>query len=291
MGTIPREQREVERYEDLGVARLMTHAQVQQETIGSVTFVALPEYNYVDFGGEWVEDSLGRYTVARWREAGPRVAVIDSTVRTVNTRDNPQADADDVRQAARLYIATASDRFRESGGGVHRAELRSRVLRDLPGVKEDNASDAAVAREAEAVRDAEVIVQRRDRPIGGSLRETPDDYTVGEVEASIPLIWDESFALGSLGSYEPGMPPPPGDPSRTGGRIANAADLRTAWNALSDLQRRRLLLCFGLGWTHAEIAQHDDVSEESVRQSVKLAVQRLVKGLNSGEAFRTTPNG
>lgn len=114
-------------------------------------------------------------------------------------------------------------------------------------------------------------------------------FTYNE-EAIVELLrasWDPALAYGIPNPLraDGDMPRGSTDPAHGGSWLAHVADIHTAWKKapLTRLERIRLFLYYGAGWTGREIATYHGASEPAISQSLKRGVQRLVAYLDGEE--------
>ncbi len=108
------------------------------------------------------------------------------------------------------------------------------------------------------------------------------------VEQLLPAVWDSHYAYGMENPIapDPDMPRAPTDPAHAGTRYAHIADIKTGWQAapLAHVDRRVLLLRYGLDWTEKHISRQLGIAQQTVSHRLAVGVGRIVEALNSGPA-------
>jgi len=111
------------------------------------------------------------------------------------------------------------------------------------------------------------------------------DYTDEAVKLLLPAVWDESYAYGlpdREDSPEKDMPKSAANKAHGNSHWAYIADIKTGWKKtpLTRLERRALLMSFGLGWTHADIGAHEGVTRQAITTRIDTAVKKITARLN-----------
>jgi predicted DNA-binding protein (UPF0251 family) len=119
------------------------------------------------------------------------------------------------------------------------------------------------------------------------IETASNDYTRESVESLLPAVWDEGYAYGMPqrdNAPDPDMPKGSANKARGNNLSAYIADIKTGWEKtpLTLKERRALLLAFGLGWTHEEIAHNQEITRRGLSQRVETAVGKIVAHLNGG---------
>lgn len=113
------------------------------------------------------------------------------------------------------------------------------------------------------------------------------DYTEGAIVELLEVFWDPALCYGIPNPLraDGGMPRGTNDPSHGGSWLAHVADMRTAWDEapLTQLERIRIFMYYGLGWTEQEIADYHAAQQSSVHRTIKRGVQRLAVHLSGQE--------
>lgn len=118
------------------------------------------------------------------------------------------------------------------------------------------------------------------------------DYTDEAVKLLLPAIWDETYAYGlpqQDDAPEEGMPKSASNKARGNSHWAFIADIKTGWEEtpLTLLERRSLLMAFGLGWTHSLIAAHEGVDRSTITKRIDAAVKKITARLNGASIEET----
>ena len=115
-------------------------------------------------------------------------------------------------------------------------------------------------------------------------------YSMDDLERMLAFRWDEFHQYGPSNTAKPedDMPGGSAAPAKSGGWVAELADLDLAWRhaGLSGVQARRVVMRYGLGWSWNEVASHEGVSSQSVWESVESAMVKLLDVLNTPVAVR-----
>lgn len=115
--------------------------------------------------------------------------------------------------------------------------------------------------------------------------EGSGDYTADAVRLLLPAVWDESYAYGLPDrddAPDKDMPKASGNKARSNAHWAYIADIKTGWAStpLTRLERRALLMSYGLGWTHKQIAAHEVADRSTISKRIESAVHKIVARLN-----------
>jgi hypothetical protein len=115
------------------------------------------------------------------------------------------------------------------------------------------------------------------------------------VEHLLPAVWDSEYAYGMENptAPDPDMPRAVSDPAHGNTLYAHIADIRSGWDRapLRPVERRALLMRYGLDWTEQQIGRHEGVTRETMRYHTERGVGRIVDQLNGGESFSPTRAG
>lgn len=111
------------------------------------------------------------------------------------------------------------------------------------------------------------------------------DYTEDAVKLLLPAVWDDSYAYGlpdRENAPERDMPKAAANKARANNHWAYIADIKTGWETtpLTRLERRALLLVYGVGYTHEQAAQFEGVDQSTVTRRINTAIRKIVARLN-----------
>lgn len=119
------------------------------------------------------------------------------------------------------------------------------------------------------------------------IETASNEYSRESVESLLPAVWDESYLYGlpqQDNAPDPDMPRGSTNKARSNNLAAYIADIKTGWEKtpLTLKERRALILAYGLGWTHQQIAYNQGVSRQAISQRIETAVGKIVARLNGG---------
>ena len=117
-----------------------------------------------------------------------------------------------------------------------------------------------------------------------------NDYSRELVEDLLQFKWDEHRFYGPVQnemSPDHDMPRSPASKAHTGGWMAELADINRAWqNApLTDTQRRRLFLRYGMGLTYEGVSVYDHVSLQNAAKVCDAGLETILVYLNGTEVL------
>jgi hypothetical protein len=196
------------------------------------------------------------------------------------------ADIEDMQSEAFALILSGEDHQRaidnEDWGYLqHQLELDLMNLLD----KEIRRTEKNISYDA--------LVESQEDGDGGYLvpqviiETASNDYTRESVESLLPAVWDDSFVYGlpqKDTSPDPDMPKGSSNKAHANNLAAYIADIKFGWAKapLTVKERRAVLLAFGFGWTHEQIAFNQEISRRGLSQRVETAVGKIVARLNGG---------
>jgi hypothetical protein len=111
------------------------------------------------------------------------------------------------------------------------------------------------------------------------------DYTEEAIKVLLPAVWDESYAYGLPDrddAPDRDMPKSASNKARANNHWAYIADVKTGWEKtpLTRLERRALLMAYGLGYTHADIARVEGIDRSAISRRIDNAIRKIVARLN-----------
>lgn len=111
-------------------------------------------------------------------------------------------------------------------------------------------------------------------------------YSESQVEHLLPAVWDRTFAWGIQNPIAPDPDMPKAkyrSPKEATTFWCHLIDIRMAWERapLTMFQRRALLMHYGLGWEHQEIADYQSVSRSAVTKRLANGVDVMAEWLNA----------
>jgi DNA-directed RNA polymerase specialized sigma24 family protein len=113
-------------------------------------------------------------------------------------------------------------------------------------------------------------------------------YTRELVEQLLPAAWDPEFAYGMANpaAPDPDMPHAAADKAHSNTLYAHLADIHTGWATapLTAVERRALLMRYGLDWPQTAIARHEHVGQSTTSERITRGVGRIVATLNGHAA-------
>lgn len=113
------------------------------------------------------------------------------------------------------------------------------------------------------------------------------NYEWADVEALLELMWDPHQHWGPVrdGAPDSDMPKGGSDPRNASTWMAELADIKRAWQRtdLTDVERRRLFMHYGLGWPYAVVGAHEGVNKKTAQESCTRGVSALVDNINARE--------
>lgn len=212
-----------------------------------------------------------------------------------------QIEEDDLFQEALIYLATHPDEaeraldYGRGQPGVKGGEYGARkaLTSMLTSRMREWAQRQAAAREREWKAALAVPPEQPNLDLYRNRPTPPEyegrDYTPADVEAMLPMVWDDRLIGESMDERRPApdMPKGPGAPkNRQGTWMAQLADVRRAWEKapITWYGRRALLLCLCFGWTQDDVAAAEGVTRQAVAKRYNTALFALADWLNGEEA-------
>lgn len=119
------------------------------------------------------------------------------------------------------------------------------------------------------------------------IETASNDYTRESVETLLPAVWDETYLYGLPqrdDAPDPDMPKGSTNKARGNNLSAYIADIKTGWEKapLTTKERRALILAYGLGWTHRDIAFNQDTIHSVITRRIESAIGKIVARMNGG---------
>lgn len=192
-------------------------------------------------------------------------------------------EAEDMYQEGLLLVAgtekIAGNARNEDFGLVYK-EVRERLFKKF--IRSLDRSGELDARKYRTITHEDV--EEESAPVA-TFDDGSGDYTEDAVRLLLPAVWDESYAW-TLPERDDApdkdMPKSKGNKSHGNSHWAYIADVKTGWekSPLTRLERRALLMAFGLAWTHDDIAEHEGVAQPTVTVRINTAIKKITARLN-----------
>jgi predicted DNA-binding protein (UPF0251 family) len=215
----------------------------------------------------------------------PKVTqVISQAAKRAHRRYEDTIDLEDLEQEATIMVVTKAP-LQEAARGEEPGLLQYRLEQDLgdwllPRAKQKQRTvsyDELLENADDAGYIAPYVV----------IETASNDYSRESVETLLPAVWDESYLYGlpqREDAPDPEMPKGSSNKAQGNNLSAYIADIKTGWEKtpLTTKERRALILAFGLGWTHKEIAYNQGVSRQAITQRIETAIGKICARLNGG---------
>jgi DNA-directed RNA polymerase specialized sigma24 family protein len=229
-----------------------------------------------------------RDVIGSWESFDRTAAdVAMQAAKRVWSRFQDYADLEDLESEAFALILSGED-HQQAIANENYGYLQHQLERDLT-----DQLDTVVRRANKNISYDALLESQQSDEDGGYINpyiviETAsNDYTRESVESLLPAVWDESYAYGMPqrdDAPDPDMPKGSSNKARGNNLSAYIADIKSGWEKtpLTLKERRALLLAYGFGWTHAEIAFNQGISRRGLSQRIETAVGKIVARLNGG---------
>lgn len=192
-------------------------------------------------------------------------------------------DPEDLYQEGLLIVATyskVSEHAIVGDFGMLYNEVRERLFKQFIRPLDRTGELDARKYRSIPVEDAD------NEPISAlSFDDGTGDYTEEAIKVLLPAVWDESYAYGlpdREDAPEQDMPKSASNKARANNHWAYIADVKTGWGKtpLTRLERRALLMSYGLGYTHAEIAGIEGVPRQNISRRIDTGIKKITACLN-----------
>lgn len=212
--------------------------------------------------------------------------VIDQAARRVSRKYARYVEFDDMRNEAAILVGTKADLLE----CVHDEEkiglLQYRLEMDLIDLCRTIATRADRQVSYDSLMEAAGTGEGFILPYV-AIETASNDYTRESVESLLPAVWDETYTYGlPKRDTAPDPDMPKGSANKSHGNTLSAyiADIKTGWEktALTHKERCALLLAFGFGWTHQEIAFNQNCHKTTITHRIENAIGKIVNRLNGG---------
>lgn len=228
-------------------------------------------------------------SVAQWGVIGDAHVqrVARAVARSIADMNQGVLEEDDLYQEGLVLIAATPHIARQATTreyGLLYTRLRTELMQKFVEKLDRSGELAARKYRSITIEDAEI------EPLPPILFDDGSgDYTEDAVKLLMPAVWDESYAYGiPLRDDAPDkdMPKGPGNKARSNSHWAYIADIKTGWEKtpLTHLERRALLMAYGLGWTQTNIANYEGVAQKTISVRLSGATKKIAARLN-GAAF------
>lgn len=226
-----------------------------------------------------------RGTVANWRlTEDPNVqSVCHKVARSITDMNKGVFEEDDLYQEALIIVAGTphiAEQAISGDYGLLYRRVRTELMQKF--VEKMDRSGELMARKYK-----NVVIEDADNETSPHMTfdDGTGDYTAEAVKLLLPAVWDESYAYGLPDREDaPGqdMPRAAGNKAKSNAHWAYIADIKTAWDKtpLTTLQRRALLMSFGLGYTDELIATIEGVTRETITIRVGASINKMTAHLN-----------
>jgi RNA polymerase sigma-B factor len=238
-----------------------------------------------------------RFLLRRYRERGDLqareqlVRRMSSLVDSVARSYRPAGDPEELRQAARLGLAKAIERFDPGFGVPFRAyaapTMSGEILRHLR-------DTSWAVRPPRGLQERSLLVARTVDDLSGRLGRSP---TTAEVAAALRISTDEVVEAlqAGRGRRAVSLEAPRGSGDDDGGTLADLigeedgrlggverrADLQRVRGVLTDAERTVLRMRFAGDLTQREIAERTGMSPSEVSRTLREALARLQQALGT----------
>lgn len=242
-------------------------------------------------------------------------SVVGTVARFVHGKYERFTDLGDLTQEARIIAATEhGDAIRSKDYGylafrlerdlMNHCEMAFHTPRNNAEGEVNRPSHSAIAQQGRIVTNAagEKVYERLVDSYDEQVEEHDDDdvridlypenvpggYNAEQIRTLLPAVWDESYCYGLPtrdDAPEEGMPRAASNKARGNTHWAYIADIKSGWdNAnLTTLERRALLMGFGLGWTHEHIASHEGIGRRTISDRIETGIKKIMASLNGTE--------
>lgn len=212
--------------------------------------------------------------------------VVGQAVRRVMKKYDGVMEAEDLEQEALIMVVTRGNLQEAARSEDNIGLLQHRLEQDL--------GDLLLPLAKKVQKTVSYDKLKEDAEADGGfmlpyviIETASNDYTRESVETLLPAVWDESYVYGLPqrdDAPDPDMPKGSTNKARGNSLSAYIADIKVGWEKtpLTQKERIALLLAYGMGWTHEQIAYNQLVSRQAITARIETAVGKIVARLNGG---------